>query len=254
MKIKFSLLLLVAGMIISSCSDHIYAPAMHHSDIAYLPKPVSADVVKSANYISGALVVDESPNYSDELVSAQLNFSRGHVFDHFNLAYGAFGTLGNYHNSELQPQDPNYFKNKFFGAAGGRLSGNFFVSSRHIDFRFIGFEAAYSHEFGDYLDFRRAVTNKPGFYTDPRADLFTLGGTTEIIFHTNKVANQFGFRFFWGGTFGNDNVYRNKNSGYDYRVYNPGIVTAAYFMQIKNFIGIVEAGNYVQLRLGYRFR
>ena len=252
---KFSTVFCLLGIAIalSSCSDHVYAPALHHSDIAYLPKPVSADAVKAASYISGGLVVDESPNYSDELVSGQLNISRGHAFDHFNLAYCAFGALGNYHNSELQQEDPHYFKDKFFGAVGGRLSGNFFVSGRHVDFRFIGFEAAYSHEFGDYLNFRRSVTNQSGFYTDPRTDLFTLGGTTEVIFHTNKVANQFGFRFFWGGTFGNDNVYHNKNSDYVYRVYSPGIITAAYFMQIKHLIAVVEAGNYVQLRLGYKF-
>jgi len=253
MKLSLILCLLGVAITITSCSDHLYAPALHHSDIAYMPKPVLTDTNKSATYITGGLVDDGSPNYSDELVSGQLNVSRGHAFDHFNLAYGAFGSFGSYKNSELQPQDPYYFKNKFFGAVGGRFSGNAVISTGKVDFRIIGFEAAYSHEFGDYLRFRREVTDKPGFYTDTRTDLFTLGATTEMVFKSNRLNNQFGFRIFWGGTFG-DNGYRNKNSDYLYHVYNHGLITAAYFMQIKNYIAIVEAGYYLSFRLGYRFK
>lgn len=253
MKLPLFFCLLGVAITISSCNEHVYAPAMHHADIAYLPKPVVSDTAKSSTYISGGLVQDFSPNYSDDLVSGQLNLSRGHAFHHFNLAYGAFGSFGSYNNSELQPNDPYYFKNKFFGAVGGRLSGNAVISTRKIDFRIIGFEAAYSHEFGDYLSFRRAVTNMPKFYTDTRTDLFTLGATTEMIFKSRSQENQFGFRFFWGGTFG-DNGYRNKNSDYLYRVDSPGVVTAAYFMQIKNYMLIAEGGYYWQLRLGYRFK
>ncbi|AYL96785.1 hypothetical protein [Mucilaginibacter celer] len=253
MKLLFYFCLLGTAITISSCTDHLYAPALYHSDIAYLPKPLVSDTAKSSTYISGGIVQDFSPDYSNDLVSGQLNLSRGHAFDHFNLAYGAFGSFGNDHNRNLQPNGPYYFKNKFFGAVGGRLSGNATISTDKVEYRIIGFEGAYSHEFGDYLNFRRAVTDKPKFYTDTRADLFTLGATTEMIFKSRRRGNQFGFRFFWGGTFG-DKGYSNKSSDYVYRIENPGMMTAAYFMQIKNYIAIVEGGSYWQFRLGYRFK
>ncbi|MFC0515112.1 hypothetical protein ACFFGT_12915 [Mucilaginibacter angelicae] len=253
MKLKFILCLFGVAALISSCSDHLYAPALHHSDIAYMPKPVSADTGKSATYISAGVTFDTNINPLDQVTSGQLNLSHANTFDHFNLAYGAFGVLGSYTNGELQPNDPYYFKNKFFGAGGARLSGDYFIKGRHFDFRIIGFEAVYSHEFGDYANFRKAVTNQPNFFTDTRTDLFTLGGTTELIFHTNHTQNKFGFRVFAGGTFGQDNVYKNKNANYTYQTINQGIVTVAYFMQIKHYVAIFEGGNYFQFRLGYQF-
>jgi hypothetical protein len=253
MKPKFILPILFAALAVSSCGEHVYAPALHHSDIAYLPKPVSADTNKSANYVSAGVTFDTNVNPLDDVISGQFNLSRANTFNNFNIAYGAFGVLGNYHNGELQETDPYYFKNKFFGAGGARLSGDYFIKGRHIDFRIIGFEAVYSHEFGDYASFRRTVTNQPEFFTDTRTDLFTLGGTSELIFHTNHAQNKFGFRLFVGGTFGQDNVYKNQNGIYVYPTVKQGIATIAYFMQIKHYIGIFEGGNYFRFRLGYQF-
>jgi hypothetical protein len=254
MKLNFCLAALLFVFSLSSCSDHIYGPALHHSDIAYLPKPMSSDTVKSATYLSGALVVDNSPNLGDVLTSGQFNLSRANTYNHFNLAYGAFGVLGSYQNSILTTNDPYYFKDKFFGAVGGRLSGNYFASHGHTDFRIIGFEAAYSHEFGDYIRFRREVTNKPTFYTDNRTDLVTLGLTSEVIFHSRNPHNQFGFRIFSGGTFGKNNIYTNSSN--PYQIINgfntPIFFTAAYFMQLSRFIAVIETGSFVQLRVGYR--
>lgn len=254
MNLKLVFCLLGMAALASSCSDHVYAPALHRSDIAYLPKPVSADTSKSATYITAGITYDTNINPADNLTSGQFNLSHANTFDHFNLAYGAFGVLGSYHNGELQPSDPYYFRDKFFGAGGLRLSGDYFIKGRNVDFRIIGFEAVYSHEFGDYARFRKAVTNQPNFFTDTRTDLFTLGGTTEVVFHAGYNAEKkFGFRVFAGGTFGPDNIYRNNNSNYTYSSLNHGIVTVAYFMQIKRYVLIAEGGYYFQFRLGYQF-
>ncbi|WP_295720817.1 hypothetical protein [Mucilaginibacter sp.] len=253
MNIKFYLPALLILGLLSSCSDHIYGPALHHSDIAYMPKPMSMDSAKSATYISGALVLDFSPNLNDQLTSGQVNISHANTFKNFNLAYGAFTSLGNYANSDLQPNDPFYFKNKFFGAVGGRLSGNFFINSdSRTDFRIIGFEAVYSHEFGDYANFRKAVTGQPNFYTDTRTNLFTGGLTSEIVFHGRKPDTQMGFRVFVGETFGNDNIYNNSNNNYvTYKT--PTYVAFSYFVQFKQYFAVVEGGTYVQFRVGLKF-
>ena len=254
MKIKFYLpaAALLLGLL-SSCSDHVYGPALHHSDISYMPKPMSMDSAKSATYISGALVRDFANNLNDQLTSGQLNVIHANTFQNFNLAYGAFTSLGGYKNYDLQTTNANYFNSKFFGAVGGRLSGNFFFNSdSRTDFRIIGFEAVYSHEFGDYAQFRKAITGQPDFYTDTRTELFTGGLTSEIVFHGRRPNTQMGFRVFVGETFGNDNIYNNtKNNYITYKA--PTYVSFAYFVQLKQYFAVIEGGTYVQFRVGVKF-
>src|SRR5471030_228461 len=201
-KTLFALCCLAA--VFSSCA-HVYVPALYQQDIAYQPKPASFDSVKTANYISGGFNAYTNAHYNDFLTSGQFNLSRGHVFNHFNLAYGAFGVLGDYQNSAINKGEPNYFSDKFFGAVGGRASANFFINSGRTDFRFIGMEMAYSHEFGDYANFRQAVLSQPNYYVDPRTELFSIGLTSEVLFHNvNNPGFQHGIRVYLGTTLGHN--------------------------------------------------
>lgn len=244
------------ALAISSCSDHVYAPALRLADIAYMPKPIATDSNKSANYVSGGIGVTQSAYYNDVLTSGQLNLSRANTFKHINLAYGVFGAAGNYHNNHLAPGDQYYFNNKFFGAAGGRLSADYFIHRGRFDFRIIGFEAAYSNEFGSYASFRNTVGNQDNYHADSRTNLFSMGATSEIVFR-GRHNYQFGLRGFVGGTFGNNSIYNQYTDGHPLKTdrlpNGPGFATIAYFMQLKNFITIVELSSYAQLRVGYRF-
>eukprot|EP01037_Dinobryon_pediforme_P016259 gene16259-16438_t len=159
-------------------------------DIAYQPKPASFDTVKIANYVSGGFNAYSNTHLNDFLVSGQFNLSQGYVFKNFNLAYGAFG---------------------------GRFSANAFVSSGRTDFRFIGIEMAYSHEFGSYADYRQYLNTQPGTFVDPRTNLFTIGLTTEVYFHNrNDSGFQHGIRGFLGTTLGYNELsttyYTNETS------------------------------------------
>jgi len=245
-------------LLFCSCS-HIYEPALYQQDIAYQPKPASFDTVKTANYISGGYNANPNSNNNDFLQSGQVNLSRGHVFDNFNLAYGAFGVLGNYQNQGGSGAAGN-FKDKFFGAYGGRASADVFVNSGRVDFRIIGVEMAYSHEFGSYSRFRQFLNTQPGYYVDPRTDLFSAGITTEVIFHNVKNVNfQHGIRLFLGTTFGHneldDTFYSNESA--QNRAFDHLFPKASYFMKIKNFFVIIEKGKagstFAFVRLGYKF-
>src|SRR6202012_1285125 len=101
--------------------------------------------------------------------------SRGYVFNNFNLAYGAFGVVGDYEKGTEDSNYPNNFTDKFFGAVGGRFSANLFTTYDRMDFRYLGVEMAYSHEFGSYANFRKTVSTLPGYHVDARTDLLTLG-------------------------------------------------------------------------------
>jgi hypothetical protein len=245
-------------ILFASCT-HIYEPALYHQDIAYQPKPTSFDTVKATNYISGGLNYYANSNYNDFLVSGQLNLSRGYVFNNFNLSYGAFGVFGQYQSDEDSKSETNYFSDKYFEVVGGRFSANAFVTSGRTDFRFIGVEVAYSHEFGTFADFRQYLSTQPGYYVNPQRNLLTLGLTTEVIFHNvNNKGFQHGIRGFLGTTFGYNNIYNNPKVSENYFSDITGggfniFPKVSYFIKVKNYIGTIEVGNALFLRFGYKF-
>jgi hypothetical protein len=252
---KHFLLIGCLAVLLSSCT-RVYSPALYHQDIVYQPKPTSFDKEKAASYISAGSNIYTNSSLNDVIVSGQLNLSQGYVFDNFNVAYGAFGALGDYQNGSSDTKAAAYFKDKFFGAVGGRASVNAFVHSDRVDFRFIGMEAAFSHEFGDYLSYRQMLQQIGGFYVDPRADLFTIGLTTEVIFHNrNNTDFQHGIRGFLGTTLGHNNLndtYYADNTVTTRMLHNI-FPKASYYIKYKQFFGTIEAGSCVFLRAGYRF-
>jgi hypothetical protein len=253
---KLKLLLFLSGILLitSSCS-HLYGPALYHQDIAYQPKPTSFDTAKTVTYVSAGLNNYSSVNYSDFLTSGQLNLSVGHKFDNFNIAYGAFGVLGSYQYSG-STSNKDYFTDKYFGAIGGRFSANAFVTSGNADFRFIGVEMAYSHEFGDYANYRQELLRRGGYFVDPRTDLYTIGFTTEVIFHSRRdIGLQHGIRGFLGTTVGhndlNDTYYTDQTISE--RFFHNIFPKASYFITFKNYFGTFEVGNQVFFRFGVKF-
>jgi len=252
---KITCILIFAAVLLSSCS-HVYVPALYHQDIAYQPKPASFDSAKVQTYVSAGLNTYTNSHYNDFLVSGQFNLSQGFVFDNFNLAYGAFGVFGDYQNTAIDKGKPNYFSDKSFGAVGGRFSANAFINSGRVDFRFIGVEMAYSHEFGSFAGFRRYVNNQPGYFVDPRTDLFSIGLTTEVIFHNrNDSEFEHGIRGFLGTTLGHneldDTFYTDQKA--TTRMFRNIFPKVSYFIKFNNYFGTIEAGEQFMVRFGYKF-
>lgn len=254
MRFKLLLVLCFSLLMLVSCS-HVYGPALYHQDIAYQPKPTSFDKASTATYASVGLNNYSGVNYTDFLTSGQVNLSQGVRLDNFNIAYGAFGVFGDYQYSGNKT-DANYFPDKFFGAVGGRFSANAFITSDNVDFRFIGVEMAYSHEFGDYASYRQELLSRGGYFVDPRTNLYTVGLTTEVIFHSKKNNGfQHGIRGFIGTTVGyndlNDSYYANEDL--NNRFFHYYFPKASYFVTFKNYFGTIEFGNNLFLRFGYKF-
>ncbi|MES2375580.1 MAG: hypothetical protein V4553_03325 [Bacteroidota bacterium] len=254
MKIKY-LFLLATVSLLSSCA-HVYSPALFHQDIAYQPKPASFDTLKEATYASAGLNLYTNYNFNDVITSGQVDISHAYVFDNFNFSYGGFGVLGDYQSGQNNKSAAGYFSDRFFGAVGGRMSINAFVHNERADFRFIGVEAAYSHEFGDYNTLRRDLSKVGGFYVDDRTDLVSIGLTTEVIFH-NRDNNGFqhGIRGFLGTTLGhdplNDTYYKDDTT--TEKMFRALFPKASYYIQFKNYFGTLEAGHGILFRVGYKF-
>jgi hypothetical protein len=254
MKFKVLFFLPIIALLLASCA-HIYTPVLYHQDIVYQPKPASFDSAKTVTYISAGFDGHSSVDYADDLESGQINISQGRAFKGFDLAYGAFGVAGDYGNNANKDK-PNYFSDKFFGAVGGRASANLFVTSGRADVRFIGMEMAYSHEFGSFADFRKNIQNTPGYDVDTRTDLFTVGLTSEVIFHSiNDNGYRHGIRLFLGTTFGPNDV---ENSDQDNetsqdRLFQRMFPKVSYFVSYKKYFGTAEFGNGFFIRLGVKF-
>lgn len=253
---KFRLLVLFGSLILlSSCANHTYAPALYHHDIAYQPKPASFDSAKTATYLSGGVNMYTDPTWADFITMGQANLSQAHVFKNANLSYGAFGAIGDY-EAGTSGNSPYNFTDKYFGAVGARLSGDLFTSYERMDFRYIGFEAAYSHEFGAYSEFRQFLSQHQQFRVDTRTELYTVGLTSEIIFHNkNNVNVQHGLRFFLGDTFGPNpyagtNYFSQEVTPKPFDVIFPRV---SYFLNVHHFFAVMEIGSEVSLRAGVKF-
>jgi len=255
---KFKLLILCSFILLalSACDNHLYTPALYHQDIAYQPKPASFDTAKHANYFSGGLNYYVDQTWTDLLVSGQFNYSRGYVYNNFNLAYGIFGVAGDFEKGNTGTA-PDSFTDKFFGAVGARASANLFTSYERMDFRYLGVEMAYSHEFGDYANFRHYISTQPGYQADTRTDLVTIGLTTEIIFHNQRNVNiEHGIRGFLGGTFGPNPVGNNTDyvsSDLTPQFFRNIFPKVSYFINVKNFFGVAEIGSAIFIRAGVKF-
>jgi hypothetical protein len=271
-KFKIPALLCSLVVLLSSCSTkgpqlNSYGPALYKNDVAYLPKPLSTDSSHHASYISASVTSTSGANpynSNDMLTRGEINFGQGFTGKNFNIAYSVFGTAGSYDNmTDLTTNDTHYFNSKFFGAVGGRCSANTFITSGRVDIRIIGIEMAYSREFGGYATYRKSVTDTANFYTNNRTELVTIGGTSEVVWHSHDPKIQFGFRVFIGYTLG-DNSYRNngatapftydpftQNNSASYIAQNSSL---AYFMQIHQYFFVAEVNSTGgQLRLGLRF-
>ncbi len=259
---------IILGVIILclySCAQNIYTPALFKNDVSYLPKPMSSDIKKSDTYFSGTYGGSIGSNFNDQINFGEIDISEGHVFNPFNIAYGIYGFTGNIRNNNysdsLHNLDPNVFQTKSFSGIGARLSGNLFdMVSKRTDFRMIGFEASYSKEFGDYAAYRTAVQNLPGYYSYTSNQLFTLGGTSEIIWKSMSVPElQYSFRLFIGKTFGDFNsvfALADHNTYYSNSDYNNKSVLEAlsFNMRFRHIIFSFESNGSVFFLDNLRFK
>ena len=212
MTFKLLTILIMTSLFISSCA-HVFEPAFYHEDVAYQPKPASFDSVKTSNYVSIGYKEYSNTESNDDLTLGEFDLSRGHAFKSTNLAYGVFGAIGSYNNT-TQHSNETLFNSKYFGGFGARASFNFFQNNGDADFRFLGLETIYSHEFGDYAVFRKSYFQQVITGVDARTDLFTAGLTSEILFGQKKDITQNGFRLFLGKTFGNSYLIGSNTFNY----------------------------------------
>ncbi|MFD1256335.1 hypothetical protein ACFQ3S_05960 [Mucilaginibacter terrae] len=248
-----ALSLVSATLLLSSCSKRYYAPALFRSDVVYIPKPASYDSIKHVIYVSGGISGSQGINLSDEVFTATIDLSAGHVFSNANVAYGAFAAAGNISNPASNDNNNYPLDSKGFTAIGGRFSANLFSNKNRTDFRYLGFEAVYSKEFGSYTNFRKAVNGLANNYSITGTDLLSMGLTSEIIWRNKRTRyTQYGIRLFIGGRFIN-NTFENLDD--ESHKYYPAQINLGYFMKYQRYICSINTNLLTSfgIKLGYSF-
>lgn len=255
------LLLFVALIVcINACSTPSYfIPAVTGNDVAYLPKPMGSDSIKTKNYLSASLASLNLPYSTGDLNMGFLNFSRAHTSKHLNIAYGAFGFAGetNYDNSYNKEIMVKGFDGKGFIGGGLRTSIGYYDSAGPVEFRILSWENALSFESGAYADFRKSANalNDPNVVSSTKTTMYTTGGATELIFHSKRnLDNHFAFRLFYGFTPGLNKTLVTDKEHFNRR---ETALDFTFYFKLNKFYGILSSGGNRgfsnKLSLGYSF-
>ncbi len=263
---KYQLLSVLSLLIFSGCGPvkKYYEPIMLKSDLSYMPKPISSDTLKTSYYVSatfGSKLIDNNSKSGlflknfDRARFGQLNVSRSHYFNNWNLGYGFSGFAGDVSNYTIGKEETSYYDKKGFYGGQLQTSANYVISSDRVDFRIIGVDFIYSKELGDFSDFRKEVTNTENFYAITNTDILSGFLTTEIIWHTkSSIHNQFGFKISVGKVFGDLN-YKGLNSDSWDVIEKPESknISISFFTQFQRFHFVIEQSRALRTSIGYRF-
>ncbi|MBK0381907.1 hypothetical protein I5M32_02960 [Pedobacter sp. SD-b] len=266
---KISVLAFFALIILSSsCVSYITPNMSGDSNIAYLPRPLKADSVKSKIYLSGEYA-SSSPKGNLLMNSGLINLSRGHTFKKLNFAYGLFGFFGNasYQDSSIDrysSQTIENFKRSFYGF-GLRSAIGLQLVKNDFNFRYVNWENAFSSEFGEYAQYRKLLYDGPQsngsetVYVNKRTSFYTTGLSTEAIWSNafNDKNSQIGLRFFAGITPGLRNHFKEvNNQTIKNDQNNIAIILSSFIKFHQAFLNLQigsEINTSIKIGLGYAF-
>jgi hypothetical protein len=252
-------LICIIAMLISSCSTQsFFSPGLNGNNIAYMPKPMGTDSVKSKIYVSGSFAGLSLPYSTGQLNMGFLNISRSHTLKNLTFSYGAFGVIGEakYNNQFKKINTTPIYSYRGFSGGGLRTSIGFFNKiGKNLEFRILSWDSALSFENGAYSTLRSQLQtlNDPDIISSTKTTLFTSGGSTELIWHTNESDNnQIGVRMFFGATSGLKGTYNSK-----YKDDAGGVATLSLFFKAQRIYGIFDVGSAeglaAKFSLGYTF-
>jgi hypothetical protein len=253
-------LLLGSGLALPGCfpppQQAYFASPVHGYSDEYHPLPRLTDTAHTAVYAqAGYFTGNANTLERDNLNAFHGSVTIAHHSGIFQAWYGGDLNLGNYNmghwdtTRDLQFSPPqssvpfnaeilnSYSGSHFFGAAGFHGGANFVLPTGSGEWRIIGMEGSFNHEFGKYLDIRQQLPDTVASIIARGANYGTLGIYTELVGSSKN--GEFGFRMGLGRALGqpywNPNVYDYKSAHYiTYRYFNMG---AHYTHGIYTFYG-----------------
>ena len=262
-----NLLWVALPFLFSRCTYHSYfLSPFHGSDEPYRVIPLRSDSTPSATYISGTITEGgANAQLRDNVASFTGSIYRSHNFGHFQGFYGAAIALGSYSMGQF----PGYrdaspgrdslppgisVGNKFFGGYSASGGMNFVLPfGRGGEWRVVGLSFTLQKEFGEYLQFRKALPDTLADDVFNRDLVGMLGVSTEFVWRLRR-GGRIGYKLMVAGDILNDT---NHFKGYESS--QNGMI---FFQQSLSFTenrvtGVLQlnAGNHVlntQLGVSYR--
>jgi len=251
MNTKLPLLLLIASSLsLPGCihppQQAFYTSPVHGYSNEYHPLPQVTDSVHTAFYAqTGFFSGDANTLGRDNVNAFHGSFTIAHHTGMLQAWYGGDLSLGSYHMGrwDATPDIPyypfpappsvpfnadvlnSYSGNHFFGTAGFHGGANIVVPVAGGEWRIIGLEGSFNHEFGQYLSIRRKLPDTAASIIARNASYGTLGIYSELIGSTKN--GEFGFRLGLGRALGrpywNPDVYDYRAGHYiSYRYFTMG--------------------------------
>jgi len=194
-------------ILLSSCGPtRVYTPGSYGSLITYTEKQHYIDKKTTNTYVSGDISFGKHEQddgaFDDTKTIASLNVHRNTTGRFYNYYYGLGASFGTYHFKEAYNDLVARNEKKNFYNINLKTGINYALTTRKIDFRFIGFELAYANEFGPYQDKLSELSkmSDDDLIIVDKKSLFTYQFYSEYVFKfSNKDALTLGFYF--GGLF-----------------------------------------------------
>ena len=240
----------------TGCGRNTYFVSPYNGNHSvYHPIRMKSDSLQSAWYAHAAVVLGGANDQgADEWFSLHTGASGSHNFGAFQGFNSVNVSAGNYKIEPWGNQPKDY--NRFFGGAGFEGGLNVVTSFGQTEWRILGVEISWQHEWGDYLRYRQGLLDNQVNLLIKSPVYTTLGGYTELVTQTGK--STLGFRLAYGKVLGRH--YRKKsfyynNYDYDYLPYRYGQFTVhlsrgKYTGYLRTLFATRADG--VQLGLNYR--
>lgn len=237
----------------SSCVTEFANPLLNN-DLTYMAKPSVSDSVKWGTYVAGNIFLSDGFNPFDFNTHLEANAHQSYTFPFGSIALGGFGYAGRYKlnidTTDYYAPITQYGGNYFYYGGGVRGSFNFTIPGERIDFRFLGIDAAWSKEWGEYLELRKTVEYLPYVLSVTDDELFTLAVTQEICFKRDSET-QIAFKWFYGKALKGN---LNYTESYENAIFNFFGINAYYshYRMIGFFQSTLLENWGAKIGLGYR--
>lgn len=253
--IRKILLYILLILVMTSCTRYAYFqnPLHSHSNF-YRTIPMKSDSIPVAMYGGGSFSAGvANENIRDGILLLQGNIHRSHQFGIFQAYYGLSGSSGLYNIgtvSGLEP-DNNLHMNstiinsrqgsKYAGSIGGFAAMNVVRSSPLSEWRIIGAELSYHHEFGAYFRFRKNLPDSAANLNENYRQHVYISLNTDMVWRTRQGSMGYKVAF----------VINPRRLTYFDLVGTPSPYTPLYISQTFH-IENANINYYLQLNLGGR--
>jgi hypothetical protein len=261
MKKTFYLLPLIAICLLNSCIEQAYLSPFNANSNPYHAIPLQSDSIRGATYISSVFTIGAAnQDWLDNVFAFRLGLHRSHTFGNFHLYYGGNVAAGIYNISSSNFDDltmngaqvNQYAGSKFFGGYGFNGGFNVLLPIHNGgEWRVIGLEGSAQNEFGDYMNFRKNLSDSVASIITKNNWTGTVGVTSEII-TKRRSGTEFGYKLGIGTGL---NTLKNYYSHY---TEVPIYVSNTLHFTKDNFTAFwqINLGSYAgsfQMGINYRF-